>query len=379
MVESLRKIFQISTNNLKGPNEWNVMRIESVHKKGSKMLMKNKRGLFITNIVSKILERVLKERNREEFAEGLSPNQTGGRGSTIDNIFIILAIIERNNYLNKTTYLTFADVRKCFDRLWLNDGIKDLWMCGVEPRDAIMIRNMNRSPRITIDTPVGTTREFDVTNIVKQGTVYAVDICGAVMACINQMGYGIRTMYGPNLEIGALAFVNDIVSAGDAEVSSNTIRACNMMEERKRIDFNTDSGKSAVMKVGKKTYNNSITGEVKAGEFEEVVEYKLLGAWIDQKAKYMVNIIKNLKRTKYMTNTIRDYASENNMWKMATEGRLHMIKTNIIPAILHGSEAFPSFTKEELNELEKMQGSLIRELLEMPPSFKVGVLGKMCI
>ena len=100
------------------------MRIKSVHKKGSKMLMKNKRGLFITNIVSKVLERVLKERNRENFTKGLSPNQTGGRRSTIDNLFTVLAIIERNNYLNKTTYLTFADVRKCFDRLWLDDGIK---------------------------------------------------------------------------------------------------------------------------------------------------------------------------------------------------------------------------------------------------------------
>ena len=82
----------------------------------------------------------------------------------------------------------------------------------------------------------------------------------------------------------------------------------------------------------------------------------------------MVNTKKNLKRTKFMTNSIRGYASENNMGKMATEARIHMLDTNIIPAILHGSEAYPSFTKEEMNELEKMQGSLIRDLLEISPS-----------
>ena len=93
--------------------------------------MKNKRGLFLTNIVGKIFERVIKGRNKITFNEGLSPNQTGGRRgrSIIDNVMVELAVIERNQYLNKTTYLTVADVQKCFDKLWLEDGIKDLWMC----------------------------------------------------------------------------------------------------------------------------------------------------------------------------------------------------------------------------------------------------------
>ena len=37
----------------------------------------------------------------------------------------VLAIVERNKYLNQTSYLTFADVQKCFDKLWLEDGVKD--------------------------------------------------------------------------------------------------------------------------------------------------------------------------------------------------------------------------------------------------------------
>ena len=368
MIKSLVKILQIATQNLHGPTDWNIMRIKSVHKKGSKMLMKNKRGLFITNIISKIVEKVLKERNKDQFAKGLSPNQSGGRRSTIDNIFTILSIIERNNYLNKTTHLTFADVQKCFDSLWLDDGIKDLWLCGVDVRDAIMIRNMNKTAQITVDTPVGTTEEFVVKNIVKQGTVYASDICGASMACINNMGYGIRTMYGPDLQIGALAFVDDVVSAGTTTVSNNTIQACNMMEEKKLITFNTDSGKSAVMKIGKKRYNKSITSQVKRGEFERVNKYKLLGAWVDDKAKYMINIKENQKRIKFMINSTRGFANENNMGELATEGRIHLIETAIIQAILHGSEGFPSYTQEEEAELEKLQGNLIRELMEISPS-----------
>ena len=37
-------------------------------------------------------------------------------------------------------------------------------------------------------------------------------------------------------------------------------------------------------------------------------------------------------------------------------------------SLLHGSEAFPSFTAEEEKELEKMQGTLIRGIMELPPA-----------
>ena len=110
MVKSLTKIFQIATNRLEGPEEWNVMTIKSTHKKGTKLKMPNKRGLFLTNIVGKIFERVIKSRNKISYDEALSPNQTGGKRSIVDNVMVELAVIERNTYLNKTTYLTSADV-----------------------------------------------------------------------------------------------------------------------------------------------------------------------------------------------------------------------------------------------------------------------------
>ena len=370
MTRSLTKIAQIASDQLECPKEWDDMTIKSVHKKGSKMLLTNKRGLFITNIIGKILERVLKERNKISFADGLDPSQTGGQPGRhmIDNVFTILSIIERNTYLNKTTYLTFADVRKCFDRLWLDDGIKDLWMCGVNVRDAMMVRRMNENAKITVDSPVGLTDEFKVNNIVKQGTVYAVDICAAGMAHINNTGYGIRTMYGPDLDIGALEYVDDMVSAGTANTSNNTVQACAMLEEKKKVSINTDAGKSAVMKINKKKYNDSITKQVNKGEFKEVIEYKLTGVWIDEKAKYMKNIIENRKRIGYLNNNTKAFANEYNMGNLATLARIQMLEIAIIPAVLHGSEAFPSFTTEEEKELEKLQGTILRGIMEVPPS-----------
>ena len=52
------------TKNMVVAEEWEDMVIKSIGKpKGDQQLMKNKRGLFLTNIISKIMEKNDKEQN----------------------------------------------------------------------------------------------------------------------------------------------------------------------------------------------------------------------------------------------------------------------------------------------------------------------------
>ena len=53
MFHSIKKIIDAVDKNLCVPVEWNKMAIRAIDKKGSKLLMPNKRGLFLTNIISK--------------------------------------------------------------------------------------------------------------------------------------------------------------------------------------------------------------------------------------------------------------------------------------------------------------------------------------
>ena len=59
MVNSITYMFREISVTQQIPNQWKTMRIKSIHKKGSKLLMDNKRGLFLTNILSKLYEKVL--------------------------------------------------------------------------------------------------------------------------------------------------------------------------------------------------------------------------------------------------------------------------------------------------------------------------------
>ena len=88
MIRSIVKICNLIDEQKIIPNEWEKMTIQTLHKKGDKRQMKNKRGIFLTNILSKVYEKIIKQRNQEEFVKGVSQWQNGGmkHRSTIDNI-----------------------------------------------------------------------------------------------------------------------------------------------------------------------------------------------------------------------------------------------------------------------------------------------------
>ena len=111
-------------------------------------------------------------------------------------------------------YLTFTDAEKCFDKLWLEDGINELWRLGTNVRDCIMIKRMNEVARIVVKTPLGPTRQITVRKIVKQGTVYGPQICISSMDKINLLGRDVVTYYGPNIPIQAVSFVDDVTGVG---------------------------------------------------------------------------------------------------------------------------------------------------------------------
>ena len=47
-------------------------------------------------------------------------------GSTVDNLIILNSRIENQRQYKNKTYLFFADAKKCFDELWLNDCLIEI-------------------------------------------------------------------------------------------------------------------------------------------------------------------------------------------------------------------------------------------------------------
>ena len=369
MNKSLQMIINQVDNQKVVPDEWERMEIMTTHKKGERMFMNNKRGLFLTNNVSKVYERVVKSRNDETFRSGLTEWQNGGiteRGP-IDNTFLINSIIERNNYYKKSTYLVLTDAEKCFDKLWLDDGIFELWRCGTDIRDCMMIKNLNKKAEVIVRTPVGDTEPFTLHNIVRQGTVYGPQICAASMDKINIIGKDIVTYYSPELPIRAGVFVDDVNGAGEVTVANNVIYNCGLLEDRKKMTFSVKNGKTEYMVIGpKKVGIESLTNEVKSGRVERVIEHKTLGMWLDESGDYGINIIKKKEKLPYMIHTTRREANPQNIGVFAVEARLQLAEVVVIPSILYSSEAFSTYKQKEIDQLEQIQHTILTGILEMP-------------
>ena len=103
MTKSLVMMYNNITEQLTIPNQWNNVIIKSFYKnKGSKMEMKNRRGIFLTNL-SKVFETIILKKDTSEMYSW----QNGGRKkrSAIDNILMIMGVIDNNRRLKRKTYI----------------------------------------------------------------------------------------------------------------------------------------------------------------------------------------------------------------------------------------------------------------------------------
>ena len=123
-------------NNIKRdgiPKQWNKVNIKTLYKnKGSKKNLENYRGIFLTEVFSKLMEKyIISEstvpiNNISKYQAGSRPNR-----SASDQLYLIGAVIDHAKYLKRSVYLVLYDFKQCFDSLWLEDCLVSLKNIGV--------------------------------------------------------------------------------------------------------------------------------------------------------------------------------------------------------------------------------------------------------
>ena len=155
----------------KMPFEWSKTWITTLKKKkGSFKKLKNYRGIFLVPILSIIFEKLLKNRIDELLQQNISKFQNGGMKG-VDRLFILRATVNHAKYLNKELLITFYDIEKCYDSLWLEDCTNSLWDLGMKNDTLFPIYLMNTKASVTIKTPMGDTYPLILSNLVNQWTV----------------------------------------------------------------------------------------------------------------------------------------------------------------------------------------------------------------
>ena len=147
--------------------------------------------------------------------------------------------------------MTFFDIEKCFDSLWLEcpapeDYINSLYKNGVKDDILDLIYRFNQRAKIVVRTPSVDTDPSVFNNLVLQGTVLGpiINNCSLDQICKEGKGY-----QNGNIQLKPPEFVDDIADPNDeyfqAQQSNHVISS---ILERKRLAF--AAKKCKVLKFG---------------------------------------------------------------------------------------------------------------------------------
>ena len=141
---------------------------------------------------------------------------------------------------------------------------------------------------ITVDTPFGMTDEFTVYDVIKQGTLSGVLLCGSEVDQVNKINEVVAVPNGPDVDIGMPEYVDDISTAGDKIDVEKGIRNCRHMEKYK-FSYGLEKTKYLVVKTG---YDSpeAVEEYVKQGKVQQTQEYQYVGIWINEKGNLSTHL-----------------------------------------------------------------------------------------
>ena len=119
------------------------------------------------------------------------------------------------------------DVEKCFDALWMEESINDLYDAGLTNDKLVLLLLENQHAKIAIKTPSGKSERVSIKNIIMQGTVWGSLLCTASMDKLGQQVYKNRDLiykYKGVVETPTLGMVDDILTIQKQKCSTESVK-----------------------------------------------------------------------------------------------------------------------------------------------------------
>ena len=151
--------------------------VSTIPKKGSKLLLKNERGIFIVNSLRSILMRLIFNLKQPMLEHHMSDSNIGGRTkkSGINHIWTLNRIIhdQLSSVKKKTIVLQQYDYKQMFDGMDSHEACGDIFSYGINDNYLNLIEEANKEIVINIKTPHGNSKDYTLENRVLQGDTWA--------------------------------------------------------------------------------------------------------------------------------------------------------------------------------------------------------------
>ena len=375
--DNLKKALLILMNRIKRDQKYpQVLEdcdITSIFKnKGARNSFENYRGIFKVPVLRAILDRLIYNDEYGKIDAQLSDSNVGARKNRNirDNIFVLNAI--SNSVVNgkeDPIDIQLFDVEKCFDALWVEECINDIFEAGLTNDKLVLLYLENQNANIAVKTPRGRSSRVSTKNLIMQGTVWASFLCTVTMDKLGKFVYNhpdLTYKYKGVVETPSLGMVDDVLCV--QKCSTETVKMnsiINSFMESKKLKLS--SKKCHRIHVQNKTCKKSIDChniKVHKDNMETSTQQKYLGDIINTKGSIRNTIEERKSKGFGIANEIIAILEEIPLGRFKMEIGLKLRQAMLLNGILYNSEAWHNISETEIRILETVDEYLLRALVK---------------
>ena len=356
--------------------EWT--NISSIYKnKGVKTDLNNDRGVFNVMTVRSIIDNLMYNDFYDIIDQNMSDSNVGGRKerNIRDNLFIVYGVINYALQNNIEVDLNLYDLAKCFDSMWYQETMNDLWDSGVTDDKFSLIGKLNENCNIAIKTPVGITDRFKLSEIEMQGTMFSNIKCSVQIDTLGKECYSSGEglfLYKDGVYIPPLGMIDDIASfslSGVDSVKTNAI--INAKIESKKLEFGP--AKCFTIHIGSK---ESTSSDLKVHDHViKVKDYETyLGDIISNTGSNERNIENRRNQGLGAINQIYSMLNLTSLGHFHFEISMVLRDAILVSKLVYNSEVWYNLTDSQIVKLEQIDEMFFRRILDVPKTTpKVGL------
>ena len=368
MVPVYIKLFNLVLDSGHIPDSWLQGVIVPIYKSGVTTNPENYRPITVLSCIGKLFTSILNNRLNYyiESFEILNETQAGFRSgySTIDNIFVLNALIDVLKSKRKKVYCCFIDFSKAFDKVWRIGLWNKLLKYNINGKFFNVVKNMYENIKSCVRVGDKLTGFFPCECGVRQGenlspVLFSLYLNDLQNYLLDNDCKGIQTEHSLYtdllINIIVLLYADDTIlisdNLRDLQINLNHFKDyCDMW----KLKVNLDKTKVVVFGTRRNTNHHVTLG----GQSVEVVnEYKYLGILFNKNRSFN-NAISALSMQ--ARKAMFSLFSKINGLELPVDCQLDLFNKTIVPILLYGSEVW-GFHK--VNEIEKVQAEFIRHVL----------------
>ena len=223
--KSILHIMNQTKSNLEIPEMMTHVNVVLIPKqnKSNVHLLENQRGIFLLSVYRSILMKLLLVDEYEGIDALMSDSNAGGRKGrrAQDHLFIINGIVfeHARSHSKKQITISTYDCEMCFDSLWQEDVINDLYEAGVTDDKLSLLYKINEINKLAIKTHDGLSLRKTVEKIICQGEPWGPIDCSLHIDTIGKLSLDPSLepyRYKDEVEIPALGWVDDLLTVSES-------------------------------------------------------------------------------------------------------------------------------------------------------------------